>query len=57
MSREENEDQIALVRTKVANLASEFQVLNQAAQVKFNSYMEPDGGGDRTQGCGEDGIG
>ncbi len=40
MSREESENYIALMRTNVANLAREFQVLNQAAQVKFNSYME-----------------
>jgi hypothetical protein len=40
MSREENENHIALMRTNVVNLAKEFQVLNQAAQAKFNSYME-----------------
>ncbi len=40
MSREEHDNHIARIRTNVANLASGFQVLNQAAQVKFNSYME-----------------
>ena len=40
MNREESENHIALMQTNVVNLAKEFQDLNQAAQAKFNSYME-----------------